>query len=40
VLPEYKESEFIKYPALAGSILKRIAANGNEFYKGETAKNW
>jgi gamma-glutamyltranspeptidase/glutathione hydrolase len=35
---EYKESEFIKYPALA-STLKRIAANGkDEFYKGETAK--
>jgi gamma-glutamyltranspeptidase/glutathione hydrolase len=35
---EYKENEFIKYPALAAT-LKRIAKNGrNEFYKGETAK--
>ena len=35
---EYKENEFIKYPALAAT-LKRIAKNGrNEFYKGETAQ--
>ena len=35
---EYKENEFIKYPALAAT-LKRIAINGKEeFYKGETAK--
>jgi gamma-glutamyltranspeptidase/glutathione hydrolase len=35
---EYKENEFIKYPALAAT-LKRISINGKEeFYKGETAK--
>lgn len=35
---EYKENEYIKYPALAAT-LKRISKNGrDEFYKGETAK--
>ena len=35
---EYKENEYIKYPALAAT-LKRIAKNGrDEFHKGETAK--